>query len=139
MFRRSGIPASGAQLLITTTVAVGIKLRETDYYCSSSPHVALASNPPPLKEDCSFLNGMLTVVGQADRKPKLPYQKAALRQTELTLEDADLKAPFSVLVFLSVAGGSGGCHHESQIPSQSPRAVRLATVGAPQAGGETLR
>jgi RND family efflux transporter MFP subunit len=44
-----------------------------------------------------------------------------------------------ILVFLSVAGGLGGCHHESQIPSQSPRAVRLATVGAPQAGGETLR
>jgi RND family efflux transporter MFP subunit len=44
-----------------------------------------------------------------------------------------------VLVFLSVAGGLGGCHHDSQIPSQSPRAVRLATVGAPQAGGETLR
>jgi len=44
-----------------------------------------------------------------------------------------------VLIFLSVAGGLGGCHHESQIPSQSPRAVRLATVGAPQAGGETLR
>jgi RND family efflux transporter MFP subunit len=43
------------------------------------------------------------------------------------------------LVLLSVAGVLGGCHHESQIPSQSPRAVRLATVAAPQAGGETLR
>jgi len=55
------VRASGAQLLITTSVAVGIELREIDYYCSSSPHTALTSNPPPLREDCSFLNGMLTV------------------------------------------------------------------------------
>ena len=44
-----------------------------------------------------------------------------------------------VLVFLSLAGVLGGCHHESQIPSQSPRAVRLATVAAPQTSRETLR
>ena len=44
-----------------------------------------------------------------------------------------------VLIFLSAAGVLGGCHHESQIPLQSPRAVRLATVAAPQASGETLR
>jgi hypothetical protein len=44
-----------------------------------------------------------------------------------------------VLVFLSVTGVLGGCHHESQIPMQPPRAVRLATVAAPQMSGETLR
>jgi RND family efflux transporter MFP subunit len=44
-----------------------------------------------------------------------------------------------VLVFLGVAGMLGGCHHESPIPSQSPRAVRIVTVAAPQASGETLR
>src|SRR5437660_7334038 len=44
-----------------------------------------------------------------------------------------------VLVFLSVAGMLGGCHHESQIPTQPPRAVRLATVSAPEMSGETLR
>jgi len=44
-----------------------------------------------------------------------------------------------VLIFLSAAGVLGGCHRESQIPLQSPRAVRLATVAAPQASGETLR
>src|SRR5713226_3837603 len=44
-----------------------------------------------------------------------------------------------VLVFLSAAGVLGGCHHESQIPLQPPRAVRLATVAAPQTTGETLR
>jgi RND family efflux transporter MFP subunit len=44
-----------------------------------------------------------------------------------------------VLVFLSVTGVLGGCHHESQIPMQPPRAVRLATVAAPQLSGETLR
>lgn len=43
------------------------------------------------------------------------------------------------LVLASVAAVLGGCHHESQIPSQSPRAVRIATVAAPQASGETLR
>ena len=46
--------------------------------------------------------------------------------------------PFS-LVLLSVAGTFAGCHHESQTPSQPPRAVRLATVSAPQMTGETLR
>src|SRR5467141_3525925 len=44
-----------------------------------------------------------------------------------------------VLVLLSLAGVLGGCHHESQIPAQSPRAVRLATVAAPQTSRETLR
>ena len=43
------------------------------------------------------------------------------------------------LVLLSVAGTLVGCHHHSQIPSQSPRAVRLTTVAAPQISGETLR
>jgi RND family efflux transporter MFP subunit len=44
-----------------------------------------------------------------------------------------------VLVFLSMTGVLGGCSHESQIPSQPPRAVRLATVAAPQMSAETLR
>jgi RND family efflux transporter MFP subunit len=44
-----------------------------------------------------------------------------------------------VLVFLSIAGVLGGCHRESQIPSQPPRAVRLATVAPPQTSGEALR
>src|SRR5260370_8897392 len=44
-----------------------------------------------------------------------------------------------VLLFLSVAGVLGGCHHESQLPSQAPRAVRLETVAASQTSGETLR
>ena len=43
-----------------------------------------------------------------------------------------------LLVLLSVAGGLGGCHDE-QIPSQSPKAVRLATVSASQMSGDTLR
>src|SRR5260370_2865687 len=36
-------------------------------------------------------------------------------------------------------GVLGGCSHESQIPSQPPRAVRLATVAPPQTSAETLR
>src|SRR5882724_6842813 len=44
-----------------------------------------------------------------------------------------------ILVVLSVAGLLSGCHHESQIPRQSPRAVRLATVAEPQMSAETLR
>ena len=44
----------------------------------------------------------------------------------------------AVLILLWVAGVLGGCHHEPQIPSQSPRAVRLATA-VPQTSGETLR
>src|SRR5437870_12804938 len=44
-----------------------------------------------------------------------------------------------VLVFLSVAGVLGGCHHESQLPTQPPRAVRLVTVATPQISGGTLR
>src|SRR6266853_3691223 len=43
------------------------------------------------------------------------------------------------LVVLSVTGLLGGCSHESKIPSQPPRAVRLATVAPPQTGAETLR
>ena len=45
--------------------------------------------------------------------------------------------PF-LLLLLSAAGVLGGCHQE-QIPSQSPRAVRLTTVSASQMSGETLR
>ena len=44
-----------------------------------------------------------------------------------------------VLVFLSMTGVLSGCSHESNIPSQPPRAVRLATVAAPQTSAETLR
>src|SRR6266404_9491014 len=44
-----------------------------------------------------------------------------------------------VLIFLSVTGVLAGCNRQSQIPSQPPRAVRLATVAAPQASAETLR
>src|SRR5882762_2062855 len=43
------------------------------------------------------------------------------------------------LVFLSVTGVLGGCNRQSQIPPQPPRAVRLATVAAPQMSAETLR
>src|SRR5437879_7777028 len=44
-----------------------------------------------------------------------------------------------VLIVLSATGVLGGCSHESQIPSQPPTAVRLATVAAPQTSAETLR
>src|SRR5260370_20192658 len=44
-----------------------------------------------------------------------------------------------VLIFLLVTGALGGCSRESKIPSQPPRAVRLATVSAQQMSGETLR
>jgi RND family efflux transporter MFP subunit len=44
-----------------------------------------------------------------------------------------------VLAFLTMTLVLGGCSHESQIPSQPPRAVRLATVAAPQMSAETLR
>jgi RND family efflux transporter MFP subunit len=44
-----------------------------------------------------------------------------------------------VLAFLSMTLVLGGCSHESQMPSQPPRAVRLATVAAPQMSAETLR
>ena len=44
-----------------------------------------------------------------------------------------------VLVFLSAAGMLGGCGRKPQMPSQPPRAVRLATAAAPQMSGETLR
>src|SRR5438309_1107134 len=45
-----------------------------------------------------------------------------------------------VPVFLAMAGVLGGCHRDSPIPTQSPRAVRLATVAEPQtSGGGTLR
>src|SRR5882757_1041832 len=43
------------------------------------------------------------------------------------------------LVFLSVVGTLGGCDRQSQTPSQPPRAVRLATVAAPQSTAEALR
>src|SRR6266567_1451566 len=43
-----------------------------------------------------------------------------------------------LLLLLSTAGVLAGCHQE-QIPSQSPRAVRLTTVSASQMSGETLR
>jgi RND family efflux transporter MFP subunit len=49
-----------------------------------------------------------------------------------------LNAPLALIV-LSVTGVLGGCSHESQIPSQPPRAVRLATVAAPKTSAETLR
>jgi RND family efflux transporter MFP subunit len=44
-----------------------------------------------------------------------------------------------VLVLLSIAGVLSGCNRESQIPSQPPKAVRVATVAASQMTGETLR
>jgi RND family efflux transporter MFP subunit len=44
-----------------------------------------------------------------------------------------------VLVVLSFLLVLSGCSHESHIPSQPPRAVRLATVAAPQTSAETLR
>src|SRR5216684_9152655 len=44
-----------------------------------------------------------------------------------------------VLVFLFVTGVLAGCNRQSQTPSQPARAVRLATVAAPQLSGETLR
>jgi RND family efflux transporter MFP subunit len=47
--------------------------------------------------------------------------------------------PPLALIVLWATGGLGGCSHESQIPSQPPRAVRLATVAAPQTSAETLR
>jgi len=49
-----------------------------------------------------------------------------------------LNTPLAIIV-LSVTGVLGGCSHESQIPSQPARAVRLATVAAPQTSAETLR
>jgi len=45
----------------------------------------------------------------------------------------------AVLVVLSFALLLGGCNHEPQIPSQPPKAVRLATVAAPRMSAETLR
>ena len=44
-----------------------------------------------------------------------------------------------VLVVLSFTALLSGCSHQSQIPSQPPRAVRLETVAAPQTSSETLR
>ncbi len=44
-----------------------------------------------------------------------------------------------VLASLFLMGVLGGCTRQSQIPSQPPRAVRLATVTAPQTSAETLR
>jgi RND family efflux transporter MFP subunit len=52
----------------------------------------------------------------------------------------ELRADASaVLVVLTFALVLGGCSHESQIPSQPPKAVRLATVAAPRMSAETLR
>jgi RND family efflux transporter MFP subunit len=47
--------------------------------------------------------------------------------------------PPIVLVVLLLTAGLSGCNDQSQIPSQPPRAVRIATVAAPQMSGETLR
>ena len=47
--------------------------------------------------------------------------------------------PLLGLVFLFVTGVLGGCNRQSQIPPQPPRAVRLATVAAPETSAETLR
>src|SRR5258708_13503389 len=55
-----------------------------------------------------------------------------------TLPRHRLDTPLALIV-LSVTGVLGGCGHESQIPSQPPRAVRLGTVAAPQTSAETLR
>src|SRR5437660_10968337 len=55
-----------------------------------------------------------------------------------TIPENRLSTPLALIV-LSVTGVLGGCSHESQIPSQPPRAVRLATVAAPQTSAETLR
>jgi RND family efflux transporter MFP subunit len=44
-----------------------------------------------------------------------------------------------VLVVLSFTALLSGCSHQSPIPSQPSRAVRLATVAAPQTSSETLR
>lgn len=49
-----------------------------------------------------------------------------------------LNTPLALIV-LSATGVLGGCSHESQIPSQPPSAVRLATVAARQTSAETLR
>lgn len=45
----------------------------------------------------------------------------------------------AVLVALCFALVLGGCNHESQIPSQPPKAVRLVTVAASRMSAETLR
>jgi RND family efflux transporter MFP subunit len=47
--------------------------------------------------------------------------------------------PLLVLVGLSLTVALSACNHQSQISSQPPRAVRIATVAAPQMSGETLR
>ena len=47
--------------------------------------------------------------------------------------------PPLVLVVLLLTAGLSGCNHQSHIPSYPPRAVRIATVAAPQMSGETLR
>src|SRR5216684_1700770 len=47
--------------------------------------------------------------------------------------------PSLVLLVLLLTAVLSGCNHESQIPSQPPRAVRIATVAPPQTSGETLR
>ncbi len=47
--------------------------------------------------------------------------------------------PLLVFVGLLLTVALSACNHESQISSQPPRAVRIATVAAPQMSGETLR
>ena len=47
--------------------------------------------------------------------------------------------PLLVLVGLSLTVALSACNHQSQMSSQPPRAVRIATVAAPQMSGETLR
>jgi RND family efflux transporter MFP subunit len=47
--------------------------------------------------------------------------------------------PLLDLVGLLLTVALSACNHESQISSQPPRAVRIATVAAPQMSGETLR
>jgi RND family efflux transporter MFP subunit len=47
--------------------------------------------------------------------------------------------PLLVLVGLLLTVALSACNHESQISSPPPRAVRIATVAAPQMSGETLR
>src|SRR5260370_42539188 len=43
------------------------------------------------------------------------------------------------LVVLLFAEVLSGCNHQPQIPSQPPRAVRIATVAAPRMSAEILR
>src|SRR5258706_4792167 len=55
-----------------------------------------------------------------------------------TIPHHRLNTPLALIV-VSGTGLLGGCSHESQISSQPPRAVRIATVAAPQLSAEPLR